>query len=318
MKRFAKIMLAGAGLALASVVAHAAVQTQLTAEVMDYDVETGDFKAQGNVTLKREELTLVSAFGMANTQTQKARVWQNVHAFGKYNGEKLDAVCAQLDADFAVEGGDYIMTGNVVAEFGPRLLKSDMARLTGRAFSAETVRHFEDKSRNMVLKCQTLTGDYDDDGLRVADGKGSVYVTQHDAQKDSQLWCNSFNYDRGHDRLIGTGNARLVVVQKGEGKQKNEAKKTDIHCDTLIYSFKAGSVTATGNARAVQDERRINAKTLVYYPETGKLEAKGKPTITVDLVPKGGKKTPARQPEKGKTPRRLPSPSRSKPQRSGK
>ena len=313
MKRFARIMIAGAGFALASALSHAAVQTQLTAEVMDYDVETGDFKAQGNVTLKREGLTLVSVYGTANTQTQKARVWSNVHAFGTYQGEKLDAVCAQLDADFSVDGGDYLMSGGVVAEFGPRLLKSDTARLTGRAFSADKVRHFEDKSRNMVLQCDTLTGDYDDDGLRVADGKGNVHVTQHDDKKRSQLWCRSFNYDRGRDRLIGTGNAKLVVVENNDPK-----KKTDINCDMLIYSFKAGSVTATGNARAVQNERRINAKTLVYYPNTGKLEAKGKPTITVDITSGKSKGTPSRQPVKGVTPRRLPAPGRRNTGRSGK
>ena len=126
-----KLIICAAFLVLsASFAAHGErVATSLTAEVMDYDVETGDFMAQGNVTLKREGVTLESAYGTANTQTQKARVWDKVHAYGVYNGEKLDARCAQLDADFAVEGGEYVMTGNVDATFGSRVLRSDMAKL---------------------------------------------------------------------------------------------------------------------------------------------------------------------------------------------
>ncbi len=264
------------------------VPTSLTAEVMDYDVETGEFMAQGSVKLKREGVTIESAYGSANTQTQKARMWDKVHAYGKYNGENLDAKCAQLDADFAVDGGEYIMTGNVDATFGARVLRSDMAKLAGQKFAAENVRHFEDKSRNFVLTCSTITGDYDSDGLRVADGTGPVVVTQKDKDKNSKLWCDSFAYRREQDRLTGSGNARILVTQKAD---KN--KVTDIHCDTVTYSFKAGSVTASGNARAVQDGRRVNAKNLIYYPESGKLEAKGKPTITVDLV-QSGKKSPSR------------------------
>lgn len=289
-----KIVLCAAFLVLsATFAAHGErVATSLTAEVMDYDVETGDFKAQGNVKLQREGVTLESAYGTANTQTQKACVWDKVHAYGVYNGEKLDARCAQLDADFAVDGGEYVMTGNVDATFGARVLRSDMAKLAGQTFAAENVRHFEDKSRNLVLSCSTLTGDYDGEGLRVADGTGPVVVTQDDKDKNSRLWCDSFAYRREEDRLTGSGGARILVTQKAD---KN--KVTDIRCDTLVYSFKAGSVTASGNARAVQDGRRVSAKNLIYFPETGKLEAKGKPTITVDLTP-SGQKTPAKQPSR--------------------
>lgn len=269
----------------------AGVPTQLTADVMDYDVETGDFKAQGNVTIKREDLTLTSAYGFANTQTQKARVWENVRAFGTYNGEKLDASCAQLDVDFAAPGGDYRMSGSVDATFGTRVLRSDTARLTGRSFAAENVTHFEDTSRSIVLRCEKLDGDYDSQGLRRADGSGSVNATQEDKDKNSELWCDAFNYNREKDSLTGNGNAHIVVTQKTAG-----ARVTDIHGDTLVYSFEKGTVTAEGNARAVQDGRRVSARTLIYYPDTGKLEAVGRPSITVDLDMSGAlKNAPKRQ-----------------------
>ena len=67
-----RIILSAALIALYAPYACAAspVATQLTAETMDYNMETGDFKASGNVTLRREGLTLVSVYGVANTKTQ--------------------------------------------------------------------------------------------------------------------------------------------------------------------------------------------------------------------------------------------------------
>lgn len=291
MLRSAKYLLAAAFLTLCAFSARAedkGVPVHLRADTMDYDTETGEFKAEGHVKLAREGVTIESSHGAANVQTRKARLWESVHAYGKHNGEKLNATCVQLDADFNVPGGDYLMSGNVVAVFGDRLLRSSTARLTGRAFSADAVEHFEDTSRNIVLKCDTLTGDYDASGLRVADGVGAVYVTHDDKDKHSELWCASFNYSRESDRLTGNDDARLRVSQKADSR-----KVTDIRCDTLIYEIKAGMVTATGNARAVQNGRRVSAKTLVYYPDTGKLEAKGKPSITFDVESPGSKTGPS-------------------------
>lgn len=282
MGRGAKYLLAAALAALCAFSARAddrGVPARLTADTMDYDVDKGDFKAEGHVKLIREGLTLESKHGVANVQTRKARVWESVHAYGTHNGEKLDARCVQLDTDFSVPGGDYLMTGNVDAAFGPRVLKSAAARLTGRAFSARSVEHFEDRSRSLVIKCDVITGDYDARGLRVADGRGSVYGTHEDKDKHFDLWCDTLSYSRERDRVTGTGDARIRVTQKADAR-----RVTDIRGETLVYRFEAGSLTATGNARAVQDGRRVSAETLVYYPGTGKLEAVGKPSITLDLA----------------------------------
>lgn len=297
MARRSVILLGAALLALSAACAlGAGVATQLTADVMDYDVETGDFKAQGNVTLKREGLTLTSVHGHANTQTQKARVWDNVRAFGIYNGEKLDATCAQLDADLAVPGGDFLMTGSVDASFGTRVLRSDTARLVGQTFSADNVKHFEDTSRSIVLRCEKLDGDYDSQGLRRADGRGSVNATQEDKDKNSELWCDAFNYNREANTLTGNGSARILVTQKTAN-----AKVTDIRGDTLVYAFDKGTVTAEGNARAVQDGRRVSARKLVYYPDTGKLEAIGRPSITVDIDASGALRAPQKRQSRART-----------------
>lgn len=283
------LLLAAGGAALTA----APVATQLTADAMDYDMESGEFKAQGHVTLKREDVTLTSAYGEASTKTQKARLWRSVRAFGTYRGEKLEAACAELTADFSVPGGSYAMAGGVDASFGSRVLRAATARLSGRSFSAERVTHFEDKDRRLVMTCGALKGDYDAEGLRAAEGKESVSVVQEDEQKISRLWCDELSYSREDDALTGTGSAKIHVRP-----QNGKTSDTTIECDKLVYSVSGNVVTATGSARAVQNGRSITAQTLVYHPDTGRIEARGTPRISVELSggapasadKKGGKK----------------------------
>lgn len=272
----------------------APVATQLTADVMDYDMESGQFKAQGHVTLKRDNVTLTSAYCEASTKAQKARMWRNVRAFGTYRGEKLDAVCAELVADLAVPGGSFEMKGGVDAVFGSCVLRAAAARLRGQAFAAGNVMHFEDKKRNIVMTCRALDGDYDIQGLCTAEGKGNVAVVQQDEQKTLRLWCSVLAYSREAGTLTGTGSAKIHVQSKS-----GKAKETKIECEKLVCSLEANLITATGEVLAIQEGRRITAQTLVYHPDTGRIEAKGMPRISVDLT---NLKPPSRTPAKSVSP----------------
>ena len=255
------------------------IATQLTADVMDYDIETGDFSASGNVKITREQLTLTSQKGTANSNTMKARVTGDVHAFGVHEGSPLDAKCDVFETDFSAPDGDYAMSGNVNASFGTRILRSDTAHLVGKKFGAEKVTHFEDTAQNVVLSCDTLVGDYDDLGIANATGTGKVHAIQKDEEKTSNLWCEKLVYSRAADTVTATGSSKMHVIQKNAS-----VKETTITSDKLVYSVSGDTVTATGNTRAVQDGRNIVAKTIIYHPDTGKVEAHGTPKITVDLA----------------------------------
>lgn len=226
-------------------------ETQLSANVMDYDTVSGEFKVQGNVTLKRLDITITSEFGQANSKTEKARMWSKVKGWGTHQGEKLDFTCDRLESDFSVAEGDYTMTGSVDAVFGTRRLISELARLKGPNFYAAPVTRFEDSQRKLFLVCQKMQGDYDAQGLHHFVGTGDVYIHQINGQNDvTEIWSNR-----------------------------------------LVYNREKDSLTATGNARALQKGRRITARNLIYYPSTGKLEAQGSPRITVDVSK--GKNAPA-------------------------
>ncbi len=281
MRANAKIFCAAAICAIFCANAFAAerVQTQLTADVMDYDMETGDFSAKGNVKIVREDLTLVADSGEANTKTQKARMIGNAHAFGKYQGDDLDAKSHQVDADFGAPGGNYAMSGDVDATFGTRVLRSQTANLDGQKFRATAVTHFEDKKQGAVLACDTLDGDYDAQGVRVAHAVGHVAAVQTDEKRIVKLWCDDLYYSREDGTTTALGKPKIDALRlDGQG-----AERTILESDKMVHSWADNSVVATGNAHAVQDDRKITAEVLIYNPQTGKLDAKGTPRITVDL-----------------------------------
>ncbi len=283
------------------------VQTQLTADTMDYDMETGDFSAKGNVKIVREDVTLTADSGAANTKTQKARMWGNAHAYGKYEGEDLDAKCDQVDADFGAPGGNYTMTGDVDATFGQRVLRSKTANLDGQKFNATEVTHFEDKKQGVVLACDALDGDYDAQGVRVAHAVGHVAAVQTDETRIVKLWCDDLAYSREDGKTIATGNPK-VDAERLDVTDGPVAKRTIIESDTMVHSWADNSVTATGNARARQDDRKITAEVLIYNPQTGKLDALGTPRITVDL---STIHRPAEVPEQGKSGQKKSEPAKS-------
>lgn len=280
MKFFAKAFITAALYSfLCGAAVAAPVQTQLTADVMDYDMETGVFKARGNVTLVREGVTMVAPFGEAFVQTSKARMWSPAHAYGIYQNEKLDAVCTQIEADFSVPGADILMNGEVDALFGDRVLKSDTARLVGKVFSATNVTHFEDKSRAVVISCEKIDGDYDNAGVRVVTGTGHVVAVREEEARTSRLWCEKLIYSRAESTTTATGTPRMRIEQRQGGGPRD----TLIEGDALVHSSLHNTVTSTGRARAVQDGRNIRAQRLIYDMASGKIEARGTPRITVDL-----------------------------------
>lgn len=282
-------------LCAAQPLAAARVQTQLTADVMDYDTESGDFSSSGNVKLVREGVTLASDFGEANTRRQKARMWGSTRAYGVYRNEKLDVKCGQIEADFAAPEVIYVMTGGVDAVFGTRVLRSATANLQGPNFGATAVTHFEDKNNNLVLACDTLRGDYDSQGIRSVVGEGKVAAVQSDEKRIIKLWCDRLVYSRETQTTTGTGTPKINV----ERLDGNGAKQTIMESERMVHSWKDNSITATGNAHAVQDGRRISARELIYYPETGRLEAKGTPRVTVDLSSIQRSEPAGRQPANG-------------------
>ncbi len=244
-KRFLCLLLCA--FLLASPVAWAqglqAGKVQLTADKMVFDTETGVLRGTGHVTLKQEEMSVTSDRCTGDYKKNTARMWGNVTADGNWQGQPLSFVCQDLKASFS-SPGRLAMVGAVDGRFGGWRLVCYDAELVGEQFIATRVKRFEDQTEGMFLSCEAIRGALNDDGLNEFEAEGAV---------------------------------RLEFVNRKDGKLSR------ITGGKAVYARRRGTVVMSGGALAVQGGRRIAAQNIVYYPTTGKIEAKGKPRVTFDV-----------------------------------
>jgi len=166
----------------------------------------------------------------------------------KLKGEgTLEGESLRFSADFleARFGEDpyYAFKGKVDAVFGSKELKADMVELSGDVLNAENLEHFRDEVSGI-----SVSGDHFHGRME----KGLILEFTI-TQKVRILLSD------------GTGKETLVQGQKA------------------IYSKERGSLVVSGNARAVQGNRKITAENLVVFPESDRIEAKGNPRITFSI-----------------------------------
>ncbi len=218
-------------------------RVQLTADRMVFDTETELLRGSGHVTLREERMSVTSDRCEGNYRKNTARMWGNVMADGEWRGQPLSFSCQELKASFS-SPRRLAMVGSVDGHFGQSRLICYDAELVGDRFIATKVERFEDQSEGIILSCQTIRGALDDEGLEEFEAEGSV---------------------------------RLEIVNRKDGKLSH------ISGGKAVYARGRGTVVMSGGALAVQDGRRISAQNVVYYPATGKIEAKGKPRVTFDV-----------------------------------
>jgi len=72
------------------------------------------------------------------------------------------------------------------------------------------------------------------------------------------------------------GDVRIIL-------EEDAGNLTIVQGDSALYSLERGSLVVSGNARAIQGEQKITAESLVVFPESRRIEAKGKPQIIFRL-----------------------------------
>lgn len=137
----------------------------------------------------------------------------------------------------------YALRGKVDAVVGSRLVKAEILELSGDVFNASAVERFTDKVSRISLSGQELHGRMEGADIEELDVRGEVRIT----------------------------------LEEEDGNQ------TIVMGDRALYSRARGSLVVSGNARAIQRERKITAESLVIFPESSRIEAKGKPQIIFRL-----------------------------------
>ncbi len=266
-------------------------QSTLTAEDIQYNVNTGDARAKGNVVVKRDGSTLTGSEAQGNTEqeimtltgsvsgdfpekgvkmTADRAVWTGdktkktdgtVEAFGKVRLTKAPG--DRLFADYVLwklGTEDYKASGNVDGIMSGKALIAAEATRTGSKFWARDVKRYEDMVQKFVLSAKTV------DGLLEKDAK-----TGQDTMKE----------------MTADQNVVFDYVDK-------QNLKTRVTGDKAIYSKARGTIVVSGNAKAVRsDGKMVTADTMVMHEDTRNIEAKGNSKITYIVEEKAKKEEPA-------------------------
>ncbi len=253
----------------------------LSANRMRFDAETGDFLADGNVTITAGELRVDAPKGAGNVDRREVNFDEGIAASGKWQGDKIDITAGRMLLSFAeVPTCDF--QNRVLGEVGTMRLDADWLILTDFGGVSKTS---DRRTRFIIVKAHKLED--------IARGL-------------------SFGADTIEGYLQG-GNLQEMTAKKNvwlRGQPKANGDPVNIRGDNALYSLARGSVVLSGHVVAVQGGRTLRSDSIVYFPEQNRVEALGGRTrsgngitstdravITIDLTRERRNNPPAVQPD---------------------
>jgi len=224
-------------------------QAQLSADVMLFHTETGNFSASGNVVMNTEGLTARAPRGSGNVQNRDVHFFDGIEVEGDWRGDWLDISAETLSLFFA-QTPTYIAEGAVNGVLGRIYMDVDKFYMKGDDFAALNVRRLEDREMQITLRADRVDGAIEGGSLSNFIARGRVWL----------------------DGQPGAGGGGAV----------------EIRGDRAVYSVERGSVVVSGNVTAVQQGRVLTAGSIVYFPDSNRIDAYGdsedsRVRITIDI-----------------------------------
>ena len=210
--------------------------SELNADEVEYDMETGVVTATGNVLLKHGNGTATGAKAMYNTNTEAAYLIGNVIVVR----ENLRLTCDSLNSDGY---GHMQADGNVYAE--QRIAPTeDFPQGDIRTFTGDHVDYYPDDGQHIIIPSG---------GIVKSNQEGTFTADRMEGWLDEQYY-------------VGTGNAHIV----------SPPRKLEAGGDRIdYYANDNGKAVLSGNAWAYQDNNTLRGNRLtVYLADTKKEEPK--------------------------------------------
>ena len=220
----------------------------LSANRMRYDAQTGDFLAEGNVTIKAGDLRVNAPTSSGNIDRREIHFDNGITASGRWMGEKISLKAGKLLLSFA-NVPTCKFQGGVNGGYGTMTLDADRLTLTGAG--------------------------------GISDPRPGDRQTKFWLNKARKLEDTSRGLSFGADAVEGIvrgGRLYDMTAKKGvwlKGRQKGKADAVNIRGDNALYSLERGSVVLSGHVVAVQGGRTLKSDSVVYFPEQNRVEALG-------------------------------------------
>ena len=244
-----KICVAGLAAMLISSAAIAAEKDNLPSEVnadaIEYDMNTGVVSAEGNVLLKHGTTKATGLHALFNVQTKEAHLIGNVIVVD----EDMRLTCGALKSNGQ---GHMVADENVVAT---QTVAPNEKYPDGdvRTFMGDHIDYFPDDRKHVLIP---------GGGIAKSEVEGTFTADKLEGWIDDE-------------RYIGTGNAHLI----------SEARNLEAGGDQVDYDGKQdGKAVLSGNAWAYQDNNTIRGNRLtVYLADDGTLKAEPKVQMPADF-----------------------------------
>ena len=218
--------------------------SEVNADAIEYDMNTGLVAAEGNVLLKHGPTRATGLHALFNVNTKAAKLIGDVIVVR----EDMRLTCNALESNGQ---GHMFADGNVVA-IQTILPNEKYPDGDQRTFSGEHIDYFPDEGRHVVIP---------HGGVAESKVEGTFTADRMEG------WIDEEHY-------IGTGNAHLV----------NLTRNIEAGGDQVDYRGKEdGKAVLSGNAWAYQDNNTIRGNRLtVYLADDGNLKATPAPKIDTE------------------------------------
>ena len=220
----------------------------LSANRMRFDAQTGDFLADGNVTITAGDLNVNAPVGSGNVDRREINFDEGITASGRWYGDKVDLKAGKLLLSFA-DVPSCKFQGGVRGGFGTVRLDADRLTITGAGgittptpqdrqtkFWVVNVRNLQDTSRGLSFGATSVEG------------------------------------------ILRGGELYDITAKKGvwiKGKPNAKEETVSLKGDNALYSLERGSVVVSGHVVAVQGGRTLRSDSIVYFPAQNRVEALG-------------------------------------------
>ncbi|PKL04609.1 MAG: hypothetical protein CVV54_03745 [Synergistetes bacterium HGW-Synergistetes-1] len=250
----------------------APVEGTMSADTINYNVNTKKISAVGNVIIKREGAILWGDKGEGNMETSEFTLQGNVK--GTFPAEKTDLTAdsvkwkgsknsendgiaeavgkvhltrganEKIDADYVLwELGtkNYTAKGNVDAKTENNILIADEAGQSKDKFWGKKVKRYEDIKQKLVVRADTVNG----------------------TRVNEEI-----------NELVAVGNVVMDFVDK-------EGLKSKVTGEKGVYSKSKATFVISGNAKAVRsDGKTVLADSIIVHEDSNDIEAIGNSKIT--------------------------------------
>jgi lipopolysaccharide assembly outer membrane protein LptD (OstA) len=218
-------------------------EISLTADTMQYDIEAGRFYAEGNVTIKGGGITIIATHAIGRINSKTFNLSGNITIDGTWNGD--DVKLSAISATAEIGGQSvYTLESGISGTVGKLAVDCDYLQIAGDNIIAKNVRKLQDQKAGITFSADDIKGKTDKGELTQAEAEGSIVI-------------------KG-----APGKAGGVVELKGK---------------KAVYSVARGTIVVSGGVSAVQNKRTLRADSVTYIPATNRIEAIGKPVITIDI-----------------------------------